>query len=133
MPADDPTSLAQRCYASTAVEDELFAAVNAVFGCDIDECLKDGFEWGATDTWWDEYDDSVEVVRPEGAGWMTRKQADAILALGFGQVYETLDGKARVWGRTGFGECSPRESSEVKRLRARVAALTAKSPVEAAR
>ena len=117
-------SLADRCYASTSVEDELFNAVNAALGCNADECMKDGFVWGAIDTWWDEYDGSVEVVRPSGAEWMTRAQADAILAFGFGQIYESLGDAARVWSRTGFGTCSPREGSEAKRLRARIALLS---------
>ncbi len=55
---------------------------------------------------------------------MTRVQADTILAFGFGQLYESLGDAARVWSRTGFGTCSPREGSEVKRLRARLALLS---------
>jgi hypothetical protein len=116
-------SLASRCYESTQVEDELFEKVNAVLGCVTENCLKEGFVWGATDTWWDEYDGSVEVVRPLEAQWMSREEANAILDFGFGCIYESIGDKARLWSRKGYGECSPRDGDEVRRLRATVAAL----------
>jgi len=119
-------SLAERCYASTRVADDLFNAVNAALGCDTKECLNDGFVWGATDTWWDEYDHSIEVVRPEGVDWMSRTQADVILDLGFERIYESVGEAGRVWDHTSSGPCSPRknsDSSEVRRLHTKVARL----------
>jgi hypothetical protein len=117
-------SLADRCYASTSVDDELFVEINRVFSCDTENCLDEGFQWGADDTWWDEYDQSVEVVRPANAEWMTREQADAILDFGFGQIYESIGENARVWYRNRYETCAKREAGEVRRLRARIEALT---------
>lgn len=126
------TTLAERCYASSATEDELFEAVNVVLGCDTKECGTDeSFVWGAIDTWWDPYDGSVEVVRPPGSEAMTREQADAILAFGFDRIYESLGDKARTWTKSGGGECRPREGGEVRRLRSRLRSVGA-SPGRAA-
>lgn len=113
----DSQSLAERCYSSENIEDELFESVNKILGCDTNECLKDQFVWGATDTWWDQYDGSVEITRPLNAEYMTGAQADAILELGFDLIYESCGDKAQSWTRNGSNECSPREGGDIRMSR----------------
>jgi hypothetical protein len=112
-------TLAELCYRHRDHDDELFAKLNNILGCDIGDCLKPGFVFQCTDSWVDGYDGSVEVIRPDGSQWMTREQADAILALGFGMIYESVGEEARVWygGRCEKG--TPREGSEDMQIRAK--------------
>ena len=49
--------------------------------------MQDGFSWAAQDTFWDDYDCSVEVVMSPEWPPMTDDQALQILALGFCQIY----------------------------------------------
>lgn len=119
-------SIAAQCYASTDAGDKLFECVNKILGCDTRGCSQPGFVWGATDTFWDAYDSSVEIVRPGDADWMERKQADAILALGFDCIFESIGEEARVWNRSGFYSGSPRSADENMRLRAQVKDLRLK-------
>jgi len=56
-------------------------------GCDVFECLDDLFEFKVIDTFWDDYDSSVEVILDGDTPWMTDEQAIQILGLGFGQIY----------------------------------------------
>lgn len=126
MNTSRPSSLAQKCYDSTQAEIELFDVVNEILGCSTGDCTADGFVWGACDTYWDEYDGSVEVVRPVDANWMTRDQANALLDLGFGVVFESIGDKAQRWTRADVSACSSREGNEVRRLRAEISALRKK-------
>ena len=122
-------SMAQRCYDSEGIDMELFEKVNEILGCDHEKCGTEGFVWGANDTWWDSYDSSIEVVRPQGAEWMSVAQADQILDLGFGQVYESIGDQCGVWstsattGTITYTARSPRDGSETRRLKATIAAL----------
>ena len=122
-------SLAQRCYDSEGIDMELFKKVNEILGCDHEKCGTEGFVWGAADTWWDQYDGSIEVVRPHGAEWMSAEQADQILDLGFGQIYESIEDQGRIWrasnttGAVTYSTGSPRDGSETRRLKATIAAL----------
>ncbi len=115
--------LAEKCFSLTRAEDDLFDEINRILGCNTEDCLKDGFKWGAVSTWWDEYDTSVEVVRPKDSEWMTPEQVKAILDLGFGCVYESIGENGRLWNQTGFENCSPREQKEVQRLKAEIEIL----------
>lgn len=105
------------------VEDELFTKVNLILGSNIEDCVQDGFIWGALDVGWDYYDCSVEVIRPRDAEFMTREQADQILALGFGQIYESCGQNARQWTKTSFGPVRAREPDDKLRLRADITVL----------
>jgi hypothetical protein len=116
-------SLAEKLFAADGLDMELFDTVNMILGCDTGKCTDTGFLWGATDTTWDHYDCSVEIIRPIHSEWMSREQADQILALGFAQIFETVGDKARQITRKGIGTCSPREAGEVRRLKAEINAL----------
>ena len=120
-------TLAQQCYDSEGVDMDLFDKVNEILGCDHENCTAEGFVWGADDTWWDSYDQSIEVVRPQGSEWMAQEQADLILALGFGQIYESIGDQGRNWskykGEIIYSKGYPRDQSETRRLKATVAAL----------
>lgn len=121
-------TLAQKCYEFVNIEDELFTEVNKILGCpSFEDCNKENFVWGCYDTWWDEYDDSIEVVRTLGSEWMTREQADQILALGFGQIYETIGDTAKQWTRNSCSNVSPTSGGddEAQRLRIRLKTLLA--------
>lgn len=119
----ESATLAERCFASASVQDELFDRVNKLLGCDVGRCAEDGFVWGATDIWWDEYDGSIEVVRPRDSSWMAQEQANAILDLGFALIYETIGDQARTWCRYGHRECRPIGGDQYCCLRATIAAL----------
>lgn len=116
-------TLAERCYNSSQAGDELFEKINLILGLNIKDCLKEGSVWGAWDVQWDDYDCSVEVIRPEGVEFMTREQADQILALGFEQIYESCGEKALQWTKTGCGSVSFRQPDERLRLKAEVTRL----------
>jgi len=81
------STLAERLFAARADEDSLFEKVNGILGCNVHECLQEGFSWAAKDTYWDDYDCSVEVVMNPEWPPMTDAQAIEILALGFCQIY----------------------------------------------
>lgn len=119
------SSLASKCFELSSISDELFNKVNKILGCNVDDCLRENFVWGATDTYFDDYDASVEVIRPKGSEFMTEGQAAQILELGFSCIYESINNKdkARLWNSDGFGECSKREGNETNRLRAAINTL----------
>lgn len=119
-------SLAERCYDSHRAGDELFEKINLILGVSSEDCLQENFIWGAWDVQWDDYDGSVEVIRPEGAEFMTREQADQILKLGFGQIYESCGEKALQWIKNSCGPISSREPDERLRLKAEIKALRKK-------
>lgn len=128
---NDTRTLAERCYDAGLAEDKLFASLHAIMaGAPMDQCRDDNFMWPVVDCWVDPYDSSVEVIVNSGVSPMTREQADAILALGFGQVYESHGDVGRQWTKTGVGKCSPREGDvdDLKRfaLRAKLSAAEAK-------
>lgn len=99
-------SLAEQCFITGYTEDVLFDKVNEILGCNTDDCLKEGFIWGCHDVSWDEYDNSIEVIRDLKSDWMSRDQADEILKLGFGQIYESIGEEGRQITKTYFGKCS---------------------------
>jgi len=111
-------ALAERCFDSDLVDEELFRRVNLILGCDEDKCLDEGFVWGASDVYWDYYDRSVEVIRPKESEWMTEDQAEAILNLGFACIYESIgeEGKLRYMrDKSGSPCCSRDYYEETKR------------------
>jgi hypothetical protein len=109
--AQEPT-LAQRCYREEESQMELFTKVNEILGADSEKCLEPGFKWEALDTRTDRYDGSIEVIRPADSTSMTRDQADAILAMGFFQIYESIGEYGLNWRKESRGACSPREADE---------------------
>ena len=125
-------SLAERCYLAGYVEQELFETVALILGSDPEKCLDEGFKWQVSDCWWDEYDCSIEVIRQEDCEQMTREQADQILALGFGQIYESCGTVGRQITKSYMAPCNSRETkSEEKKLRAEVNILRKLIPVPA--
>ncbi len=115
-------TLAERCYESERAGDELFKEIHRILGGpDLIHCSEPGFAWKCADSWVDGYDASVEVVLCDGIR-LNRQQADEILALGFGQIYESPAGVC--WTKTSNHACSPRDVHEESSLR--VAALKAK-------
>ncbi len=107
-------NLAERCFAHEETDPsmELFETVNEILGADVSHCLEEGFKWQATDTWYDAYDGSVEVVRDNGCEWMTPEQAGKILDLGFYVIYESMEGEARHHNRAGWSAARAREGSK---------------------
>lgn len=93
QPESVPPSLAKLCYDADNATDDLFKEINIILGCKWPE------EMAILDCWVDGYDSSVEIVFPEQGEWMTREQADAVLALGFGMIYESHNGteKCAAW------------------------------------
>lgn len=92
-PQESPLlSLAERLFAARANEDTLFREVNRILGCDIENCLDDDFEFATNDTFWDDYDNSVELVLRGATPAVTDEQARQILGLGFGQAYISHNG-----------------------------------------
>ena len=118
-------NLAEQCYASTNVSDKLFDEVNKILGCDTKQCLEEGFKWAVNDVFWDEYDWSIEIIRPEDSTWMTQEQANKIITdLGFSMIYESIGDQAVIHYRNiSGGKCEPREADETLRLRATIKAL----------
>lgn len=123
---ENTQTLAQRCFDLSSAGDELFDAVNKILGADVEKCLDPDFKFQAEDTYWDFYDNSVEVIRSHGASFMIREQANQILDLGFGQIYESVGDEGKHWSRSSEGKCSPRKGDEKQRLRAEISALRAK-------
>lgn len=114
-------SIAQRCFDSDNTDVELFEKVNRILGVDPSRCTDSEFKWGASDTSWDEYDGSIEVVRPLGSEWMTDDQADQILSLGFRSIFESMGEEARHGSKGGnWWKCCPRMGDEEQRLRMRL-------------
>jgi hypothetical protein len=97
-------TLAEQLFEFSDLEMELFEKVNEILECDTDKCLAPDFVFGAIDTLFDEYDMSVEVFRAEGANFMSREQANQILDLGFGRVYENCGSRCRAWDRGSYFE-----------------------------
>lgn len=116
-------TLAEKCFNNSEIEQELFDIVNKILGVDTDDCLNDSFVWGAVDVGWDYYDGSIEVIRPEDVEFMTREQADQILDLGFGVVYESVGEKALYWTKTHVHPVSPRQPNENSRLKTQIKTL----------
>lgn len=130
MKEDTNKTLADRCFDVERAESELFETIHFILtGTDITGCSKEGFVWGCTDCWVDEYDTSVEIV---GNFPLNQEQANKILDLGFGCIYESCEGQGRVWNRRGWSRCSPREGDQDKQIRAELndlRKLYGKSPV----
>lgn len=106
-------NLADRCFDSSNAEDELFEAVNTIFGSrPLNQCLQPDFQWEAVDAWTDVYDLFVEVVRAPGRPPMTREQANKILDLGFSVIYETVGESGRAIDRDSIHDCSGRQGRE---------------------
>ncbi len=117
--------LAQRCFDSAEVDMELFNKVNEILGCDSEDCLKEGFVWGAQDTYWDNYDGSVEIIRPESSEWMTEEQAQKVHELGFAVIYESKGDECCHWykGKATIGGAGARKGGEERKFRAKYEAL----------
>jgi hypothetical protein len=113
-------TLAEKLFEFSELEMELFETVNSILDCNTVSCSKEGFVWGAIDIGFDEYDNSVEVIRPNYAEYMTREQANKILELGFSRIYESCGAKCRVWDKTSHFEASSRESGQILQLKARI-------------
>lgn len=102
-------TLAECSYDSDNSPGELFDTIHYILGgAPLDQCANDGFVWPCEDTWSDGYDCSVEVVLHASSPPLTRDQADKILALGFGQIYESPAGVN--WTKDNQGPCSTREA-----------------------
>lgn len=120
-------TLAEKLFEFSDLEMELFEKVNEILGCDSTKCTAPDFVWGAIDTGFDEYDMSVEVIRPDDAEYMSREQANQILNLGFWRIYESCGTKCRAWDFNSHFETSAREGGEVLRLKAHINALKNKN------
>lgn len=117
-------TLAQKLFANKNLEDELFDRLNEIFGCNTRECLKEGFEWGVLDCFFDWYDESVEIIRPENSPDITKDQAAAICDLGFGKIFDSRGEDGRLYYRNGeYGKCLPKGGDETNRLQATIKAL----------
>lgn len=103
-------SLAERCFDAQSADEELFNTIHEIMGgADLETCTDEGFVFPVDHTYVDPYDSSVEVIMNKDVPPMTREQANAILALGFGQVYESHGSDGRQWTKTDVGKCSPRD------------------------
>ncbi len=100
MSKNKTISLAERCFAATDIDMELFDAVNDILGCDTSDCLKPGFQFRVLDTFWDNYDSSLEVVISNDAAPLTRSEVNKLLDLGFSCVYENSIDRGTCWTRT---------------------------------
>ena len=114
-----PANLAQRCFDEDRATDELFKTINAIMGGrPLEECASPGYKWAATDTWVDDYDQSVEIIRGPEQPELTQEQATAILDLGFACIYESpadADTNSRdgfLWTRNGRSWCMPRKRDD---------------------
>lgn len=127
-------TLAERCYEEyrARAEEELFERVQIILssGGSLKGCLHPDFKWFVSDVATDDYDNSVEIIKAINAPPMTREQADDILALGFGQIYETIvniDGTREGfnWHKEGVCKCCPRAFSLGEEENRRIAQMKA--------
>lgn len=121
-------TIAERCFSVEQCESELFDTVHKILGEDSDQCLKPGFVWEVTNTTTDSYDGSIEVIRPEGRPPMTRQQANAILALGFGIVFESIGDTGRCITAKSDGPCSVHKGDDglnLKRMKSELEQIRA--------
>jgi hypothetical protein len=129
-----PQLLADRCFDSGLADDQLFSAIQELLGGrPTEECLDETFQWMVTNSWVDPYDSSVEIYIPAGSPRLDRAKADAILALGFGQIYENAEGaeRAAVWTRSGCSAASNKWKEgdgiiQLRKARVRITELEAK-------
>ena len=119
-------TLADQCFAHEEAGMEVFSKVNEILGCALKGCSAPDFKWGCYDTAYDSYDSSIEVIRPEGSPFMTREQADEILALGFSCIFESCGELAQRWNKDGVYKCNSRPPDEISRLKAQISDLRAK-------
>ncbi len=115
-------NLAQRCFQYVIAEDELFEKIhNILSNKSLDGCSKENFQWFIDDCSTDLYDESVEVILNLESPPLTREQADKILDLGFGCIYESQGERGTQWCGNSSGKCSPRNAFDDHRdlLRAR--------------
>lgn len=119
-------TFAEKLFEYSELEMELFDRVNEILGCNSEQCTKEDFVWGALDVGFDEYDCSVEVIRPDGAEYMSREQANEVIGLGFSRIYESCGSKCRAWGKSDYFEAGPREADEILRLKAIIRELKRK-------
>lgn len=115
-------SLAERCFDVTNAEDELFLKVNEILGCTKEE-FREG-KFAAIDTRVDQYDRSIEVIRPENSTPMGRLQSGNIISLGFACVFETIGQEAVCWTLCqGPSKVRPKEADDSCYYRARFKTL----------
>ncbi len=126
-------TLAERLYAARMDEDALFNGVNEIMGCDVSKCLDAEFKFAVLDTFWDDYDCSVEVVLDQSTPWPTDEQATKILGLGFSQIYvsrgeemETISAPDEKLTRYHCKEGRSRAGTDDNRWRSKYLALQAK-------
>jgi hypothetical protein len=110
-------SLAEACYTYSYIETKLFDKVNEILGCDVNKCLEDNFVWGCDDVFWDDYDNSIEIIRNRNSTTLTDDEANEILKMGFYQIYETIGQTATVITKTHRSTCSPRLSTLTKKYK----------------
>lgn len=118
-------NLAQRCFEYAIAEDELLEKIhNILSNKSFNGCCDENFQWFVDDYSTDLYDQSVEVIMNFKAPPMTREQADKILDLGFGCIYESQGERGTQWCKNSSGKCSPRnaddDSRDLSRARARI-------------
>jgi len=105
-------SMADRLFLAQSIEMDVYDEVCRILTGDpdnSDECEDIG---------WDYYDGSLEVIRTNTSNHMTREQADEILKMGFGRIYESYgDGQAICWNEKMEGKCSPRTGTATTRLK----------------
>ena len=101
-------NMAEHCFDLSMTEWDLFDEVCKILGSNTDNCLDDGFEFPCSDTFWDYYDGSVEIVRKADKTRMTREQADAVLALGFDRIYESIGDAGWYWTKHDVQPCRAR-------------------------
>lgn len=73
----------------------------------VDEIVQNLADNSMEDSRHDYYDGSIELLFQDGFEGLTREQADKILELGFGMIYETIGNKGICWTEKGMGECNP--------------------------
>lgn len=108
-------SLAERCFDLQNIEYEVFATIAKILGFDEDRADFDKVP--LIDVFWDYYDGSVELIRPQNSEWLTREQADNILGLGFDCIFETIGEEARCWNSTSYSGCHASTTNEISTLK----------------
>ncbi len=131
--SDETKTLADKCFEAQLDDDALFKAVHYILGGkDISLCNLPDFVFPCDDVSCDAYDSSIEVSMDLRVPPMTREQVNAILALGFGQIYESQGDVGRQWTKDHVWPCSVRAGDDRSPLmRTREALTTLRANLEA--
>jgi len=109
-PEEQPTNLAERCFDASEAESELYRKLLQIVSR---EEKPTGYP--VLDCWVDPYDGSVEIVLWSGVR-LRRDQANDILALGFGVVFESFGEEKGVrWTKTGDSPCTARKGDDANK------------------